>query len=203
MKLIIGFGNPGTDYVRTRHNVGSAALEFITERTGDSFTTKSKLKSDIASLTIDGEKVLLVKSQTFYNNVGEAASLVANFYHIEPSDVLVVHDELALPFGTIRTRQGGSDAGNNGIKSLNTLLGPNTARIRVGVYNETRDRRSDADFVLSRFTKNEHELLPELFITIEKLVRTFVTGEFNAHTVRHLPKTDNPQLTATESITEK
>lgn len=160
MKIILGQGNPGAQYANSRHNVGFLALEAIAAAHGATFTTKSKLKADIAEFTVAGEKILLVKPTTFYNETGQAARLLVDFYKADPAlDVLVIHDDLALPLGTLRIRDKGSDAGNNGIKSLNAHLGQDYHRIRVGVYNDLRDRIHDVNFVLGTFTKTESEML--------------------------------------------
>lgn len=179
MKLIIGLGNPEERFKHTRHNVGFRTLTKYAEAKGTQFQLKDKFRACIAELNVDGEKVLLAKPTTYYNLVGESARLIADFYKIAPEDVLVIHDELALPFGTIRTRLGGSDAGNNGVKSMNQHLGPGTARIRIGVYNDLRDRIDDADFVLSNFTKAEDEALESgLYTKIAEIIDSFIAGDF-------------------------
>lgn len=182
MKLIIGLGNPEERYKNTRHNVGFRVLDEYAKEKGIEFQPKDKFRAHVAEFTIDGEKVILAKPVTYYNLTGESARLIADFYKIAPEDVLIIHDELALPFGTIRTRAGGSDAGNNGIKSIIQHLGPNTARIRFGVYNELRDRIDDADFVLSNFTKVEDEALAELSKKVSVLIDTFIRGSFEVTT---------------------
>lgn len=178
MKLIIGLGNPEERYKHTRHNVGFRLLTSYAADQGAEFQLKDKFRACLAELSVNGEKVILAKPTTYYNNVGEAGRLIADFYKIGPEDILIVHDELALPFGTIRTRIGGSDAGNNGIKSLNQHLGPDTARIRVGVYNELRDRIDDADFVLSNFTKTEDETLGSLAKKAADIIDDFISDNF-------------------------
>lgn len=178
MKLIIGLGNPEEKFKNTRHNVGFRMLSEYVKEKGINFQIKEKFRASIAELTKEGEKVLLVKPTTYYNLTGEAARLISDFYKIPPEDILIIHDELALPFGTIRTRTGGSDAGNNGIKSMNQHIGPNTARIRIGIYNELRDRIDDADFVLSNFTKIEEDTLDELVTKTGVLLDSFITGDF-------------------------
>lgn len=183
MKLIIGLGNPEERYKYTRHNVGFRVLTTYADRQGISYQLKERFKACVAEYTHDGEKVILVKPTTYYNSVGEAARLLADFYKVEAADILVVHDELALPFGTIRTRIGGSDAGNNGIKSMNQYVGMETARIRIGVYNELRDRINDADFVLSQFTKEEQESMEtQLLAKATELINSFVAGTFEMTT---------------------
>lgn len=182
MKLIIGLGNPEEKFKSTRHNVGFRLLNEYAKEKGAEFSVKEKFRACIAELTVDGEKVLLAKPTTYYNLTGEAARLITDFFKITPDDVLIVHDELALPFGTIRTRIGGSDAGNNGIKSMNQHIGPNTTRIRVGVYNELRDRIDDADFVLSNFTRTEDEALEQLTPKTIAIIDKFIAGTFESTT---------------------
>lgn len=187
MKLIFVQGNPGPDYATTRHNVGFMMLDAFASSQDTSFKAKPKFFADIAELSVKGEKVILVKPTTFYNETGKSARAIVDFYKLDPTtDVLVVHDDLALPFGTLRTREKGSDAGNNGIKSLNAHLGPNYARLRVGIYNELRDKIPDADFVLSRFSTDEIKKLQETIIpkAIE-LVEAFVTDSHQntSHTI--------------------
>jgi PTH1 family peptidyl-tRNA hydrolase len=185
MKLLFAQGNPGRQYARTRHNTGFIALDALAEAQGSSWSTQTKFRADIAQIIVEGEKVLLVKPLSFYNETGQVARALVDFYKLEPSeDVLVIHDELALPFGTIRVREKGSDAGNNGIKSLNAHLGENYARIRVGIWNERRDIMDDADFVLSVFSEEEAKQLATLVETkITPLMNTFVKG--NLEPVSH------------------
>jgi len=179
MKLIFAQGNPGSQYARTRHNVGFMALDSLVSREDGARKTDSKFKADIAEIRLEGEKVLLVKPLSFYNETGLVARAVVDFYKLDPAeDVLVIHDELALPFGTVRVRNKGSDAGNNGIKSLNAHLGPEYWRIRVGIWNDRRDLMDDADFVLSAFSAQEAEQLEALNTsTIEVLVKAFINGQ--------------------------
>jgi len=179
MKLLFAQGNPGRQYARTRHNTGFIALDTLAEAHGGTWGTQTKFRAEVAEIFVAHEKVLLVKPLSFYNETGQVARALVDFYKLEPSeDVLVIHDELALPFGTIRVRQKGSDAGNNGIKSLNAHLGPDYARIRIGIWNERRDLMDDADFVLSAFSKEEAALLDTLVETkITPLVSAFVKGE--------------------------
>lgn len=179
MKLIIGLGNPEERYKNTRHNIGFSVLDAYAANKGIKFQNKDKFRSLIAEMAVDGDKVILAIPTTYYNNSGEAARLIADFYKIDPSDILVVHDELALPFGTIRTRVGGSDAGNNGIKSISNHLGPETARIRIGIYNDLRDQIDDADFVLGTFTKAESATLSELSDAAISFIDSFVAGTFD------------------------
>jgi len=179
MKLIFAQGNPGKEYDGTRHNVGFYMIDALAKEHGASFTKKPKFYAEIADTTIFGEKILLVKPSTFYNETGQSARLLTDFYKLNPkTDFLVIYDDLALPFGTIRTRLSGRDAGNNGVKSLNAHLGLEHARIRVGIYNALRDRIHDADFVLGRFSKEESEHLPQLLNKVTEFTEAFITGTF-------------------------
>lgn len=161
-------------------------LDTLAEQEGATWKTESKFNAVIATLSVGGEKVILAKPLTYYNETGRSARALVDFYKLDPAtDVLVIHDELALPFGTIRIREKGSDAGNNGIKSLNAHLGPLYWRLRVGVWNELRDRIDDADFVLSSFTKAETEQLQALIpVTVLPLIARFTQGtlESSSHT---------------------
>ncbi|MDN5274256.1 MAG: pth, peptidyl-tRNA hydrolase [Candidatus Saccharibacteria bacterium] len=179
MKIIFAQGNPGNEYTTTRHNVGFLMLD----RYGDShraeFIKKPRFHADIAETHIGSEKVLLVKPTTFYNETGQAARLLIDFYKLDPAtDFLVIHDDLALPFGTIRTREKGSDAGNNGIKSLNAHIGPNYRRIRIGIYTDLRKRMPDADFVLSHFSTKEKNALSDVYILAERFLNSFIDNKF-------------------------
>lgn len=187
MKLLFAQGNPGKQYDRTRHNAGFIVLDALAASENASWKTDTKFKAELAELQFDGEKVLLVKPLSFYNETGQVARAIVDFYKLEPAtDVLVIHDELALPFGTIRVREKGSDAGNNGIKSLNAHLGPDYARIRIGIWNELRDQIDDAAFVLSKFTENEMKQLKEIIDTkVTALIRDFIAGKLEATSHTH------------------
>jgi len=160
MKVILGQGNPDAKYDRTRHNVGFAIINQLARNHNLTWSEKSKFHALIAETTIDGEKVILAKPTTYYNETGVSARKLVDFYSLDPAkDLLVIHDDLALPLGTIRTRKQGSDAGNNGIKSLNSHLGPDYHRVRIGIWSDLRDRMDDAEFVLSKFNKEESDIL--------------------------------------------
>jgi PTH1 family peptidyl-tRNA hydrolase len=187
MKLIFAQGNPGKQYSRTRHNAGFIALDELAEANDGHWKVQDKYRAEIAEISLEGEKVLLVKPLSFYNETGQVARALVDFYKLDPADdVLVLHDELALPFGTIRVREKGSDAGNNGIKSLNAHLGQDYRRIRIGIWNESRNQMDDAAFVLSAFSKDELTQLDQLIK--EKIipsVELFLAGklESTSHTL--------------------
>jgi PTH1 family peptidyl-tRNA hydrolase len=177
MKLVIGLGNPEPKYDLTRHNVGFLLLDHVADQLGASWQEKSKFKGLIAEATIGDEKVFLLKPTTYYNLSGEAARTVVDFYKLDAADVLALHDELALPFGTLRTRLSGSDAGNNGIKSLIAHLGDGFARVRVGIANEYSAKQDAADFVLGKFSQSEQNGLAEVARHVLTFIEDFVHHE--------------------------
>ena len=192
MKVIVGLGNPGKEYENTRHNAGALFVAGYAHRNNAVLQQKSKYNALVAEASISGEKVLLILPTGYYNNSGETVRSITSFYKVAPEDVLVVHDELALPFGTVRTRYGGSDAGNNGVKSISSHLGESTARIRIGVYNDLRDKINDADFVLSRFTRAEQDHLASFAPTIYACIDDFVSGKF-PHRTHTLIRNDDTE----------
>lgn len=175
MKLIFAQGNPGREYDGTRHNVGFTVADMVASEHSASFKGSTKFFADVAEYSDSGEKVIVAKPTTFYNETGRSFTALKQFYKLENSDILVIHDELALPFGTLRSRVGGSDAGNNGIKSINTHGGDLTARLRIGVGNELRARMGDTDFVLSHFSKDEQGALKDTVLPkCIEIIREFV-----------------------------
>lgn len=184
MKVIIGLGNPEDKYTGTRHNVGFFVLDRFAAEHEVQFQQKAKFKAHVAELQSGSEKVLLVKPTTFYNNVGESYRAIVDFYNVAPEDALVIADDLALPFGTLRSRGGGSDAGNNGIKSINAHGGESTNRLRIGISNELRTHIEDIDFVLSKFSKPEAEALIDMMPRVLAVIASFLEGSFETTTHR-------------------
>jgi PTH1 family peptidyl-tRNA hydrolase len=143
--LIVGLGNIGKEYVDTRHNIGFQAVDALATSQGfEAWTTKKDLKCQITTGTLGDTRVILCKPTTRMNLSGEAIQAVANFYKIQPNNIVVVHDELDVSFGQIRTRIGGSDAGNNGIKSVTQHLGPDYGRVRIGIGPKKRTQIDSA-----------------------------------------------------------
>ncbi len=159
--LIAGLGNPGEQYAFTRHNAGFLALDEIAERAG--IRVKSlKFKSLYGTGQIAGKKVVLLKPQTFMNASGEALRDAAQFYKIPMEKVIVLYDDISLDVGRLRIRRKGSDGGHNGIKSILYLTGSDQfPRIKLGVGKKPHPEMDLADWVLSRFTKEEGKLLEE------------------------------------------
>ena len=178
MKLIVGLGNIGIEYVGTRHNFGFAAIDYLAEKFDIKWKNKSKFSAEIAKTKINGEKVLLIKPTTFYNLSGQSVRAIRDFYKLKNSDILVIHDDMALPIGVLRTRIGGSDAGNNGIKSLNRNLGEDFARVRIGSGLESSPINSHSDFVLSKPSASEKARFHEFLPIIEQIILNFTLENF-------------------------
>lgn len=157
--MIVGLGNPGREYATTRHNLGFMVVDEIARRFGAS-ERRSRFRAEIADVFIDGDKTVLAKPQTFMNLSGVAVREAARWYKIEPDDVLVVADDIDLPFGTIRMRAGGGSGGHNGLKSIFAELGTDEVpRERLGIG---RGQGHATRQVLTRFNEAETKALPAL-----------------------------------------
>lgn len=156
MKLILGLGNPGTEYDNTRHNVGFAAVDaFATEEDGV-WKMDAKRKAETCKLQIGEETVILAKPTTFMNLSGEAATLLASFYKVSPADMLVIHDEMDIPPGTLRFKADGGAAGHNGVTSILERMGTDKiARFRIGIGHPEQEAMEGKDHVLSQLSPQE------------------------------------------------
>jgi len=161
--LVVGLGNIGKDYKGTRHNIGFECVDAFAKATDfPDWMNKKDLKCHLTTQTLGDRRVILMKPTTMMNLSGEAVQAVANFYKVTPDDIVVVHDELDIPFGQIRSRVGGSDAGHNGVKSILQHVGDNFGRVRIGIGPKTPEQIDSADFVLSKFNADEAGQLPAL-----------------------------------------
>lgn len=158
MKLIAGLGNPGKEYEKTRHNSGFMVMDILAERCGARVQTK-KFDALVEKVMIEGNAVLLMKPQTYMNESGKAVAEAVSFYHIDPKDILVIHDDMDLPVGTVRIRKNGSAGGQKGMKSIiDALHTSDIARIRIGVgHSERGNHEAVPDWVLSPVPKAEKE----------------------------------------------
>ena len=154
IRLIVGLGNPGSEYERTRHNAGCWALDEMAKAMGASgFGADKKMKAEVASANVDGRKVWLIKPQTYMNCSGQSVGPFARFHDIRPEEVLVLHDELDLLPGQLRVKLGGSSGGHNGLKDIQAALGtPDYWRLRIGIGHprSLQLNQGVADFVLHR-----------------------------------------------------
>lgn len=185
MWLIVGLGNPGAQYAGTRHNIGFEAVDALAARHGLAFRGK-RANSLIAEGNILGQRVALVKPQTFMNLSGQAVSALRGWYKIDPArELLVVYDDMDLPFARLRFRERGSPGTHNGMRSIVGQLGGNEfPRLRVGI-DQAPGRMDAAAYVLSRFSKAEEAELPALRDTIvdalELLLREGLTTAMNRY----------------------
>ena len=132
MRLVVGLGNPGSRYARNRHNIGFMAVDAIARRHGIG-AFRNRFKGELAEGAIAGERRLLLKPQTFMNASGEAVLAAMSFYKIAPEDIVVIHDEIDLREGKLRVKRGGGNAGHNGLRSIDALIGPDYWRVRIGI----------------------------------------------------------------------
>ena len=173
MRIIVGLGNPGREYAATRHNIGFLVADELHRRCGSPGFRK-RFKSEIAEGMLGGEKVVLVKPQTFMNLSGNAVREVVNWYHMPLNEVLVVLDDLDLPFGATRMRPSGSPGGHNGLASICEQVGSREVpRLRIGIG---RGRSSASSHVLARFSADEEKEVPGLVETAADGVETWIRG---------------------------
>ena len=157
--IVVGLGNPDRKYENTRHNAGWLAIDRIADKLGCD-VNKIKYKSFIGTCTVNGAKVMLMKPTTYMNNSGQAVAEAMQFYKLPIDHIIVVYDDISLEPSRLRIRRKGSDGGHNGIKSIIYLTGEDTfPRIKLGVGKKPRPDYNLADWVLSRFTKEELEQL--------------------------------------------
>ena len=187
MKVIVGLGNPGREYEETRHNIGFKVIGKLANENNIS-VTKNKHKALIGDGIIVTEKVMLVMPQTFMNLSGESVGTILNFYKIDVEDLIVVYDDISLNVGDLRIRQKGSAGGHNGMKNIIAHLGTdNFIRIKVGVGNKPQGRDL-ADYVLSKFPKNESEIvtnsIEDCSKCIQKLIKDGIISAMNEYNQR-------------------
>ena len=159
--VVVGLGNPGAQYVNTRHNAGFLAIDYICKKY-NAHVTKSTCKGLVGEATIGGKRVLLVKPQTFMNLSGECVRAVLDYYKISTDNLIVIYDDISLAPGRLRVRRDGSAGGHNGIKSILEHLGTKTfPRIKVGVGEKPHPDYDLASWVLSEFSAEDRRCLDE------------------------------------------
>lgn len=179
MKAIIGLGNPGMKYAGTRHNIGFDAVTAIADKYNLSINNK-KFKGIYADGHIAGEKVLLVQPQTFMNLSGECVREVADFYKLNPDEIIIICDDINLDVGRLRIRKKGSAGGHNGLKNIIAHLGTEEfPRIRVGVGEKT-EGWDLADYVLARFDKDSEPVIREALANVVGAVETWIAEGIDA-----------------------
>jgi PTH1 family peptidyl-tRNA hydrolase len=179
MRLVVGLGNPGPEYQDNRHNLGFKVVDELSARARGA-APRAKFGAELGEVTIAGERVLLCKPMEYMNVSGQAVARVAGFWKVPVAEVIVVHDELDLPFGRLKLGAGGGHGGHNGIRSLLADLGDASfARVRVGVGRPTPGN-DPANYLLSNFSRAEAKELPELIGAAADAVQAILTGGLTA-----------------------
>ncbi len=206
MKLVVGLGNPGSKYAQTRHNVGWLVVDEVARRAGASWRQEKDAEvCEVRLGAAPGEKVLLVKPQTFMNTSGKAVAPLFSFYKLDPGALLAVQDDLDSPFGLLRLRQGGRHGGQNGVRDIIRLLGTEAfARLKIGISRPPAGR-DPADWVLSKWRPEEAATLAELVRRGADAVEVWAArglaeaqGAFNGTDLRPGPPVAAPAPVQTE-----
>jgi len=178
MKLVVGLGNPGPRYETTRHNVGWLAFDRLVEAWKASGPKTDKM-AELFRTKIGSEDILMIKPQTFMNLLGRAVQPVMNFYKLEVSDLIVLHDELDIPPCTMKLKSGGGNGGHNGLKSIDELLGSNQyTRIRLGIGHPRNFglRIDTADYVLGQIPDEDLPKWDSLFTEVTRACEMIIQG---------------------------
>ncbi len=181
MKLIVGLGNPWPEYRDNRHNVGFMGLSYFARKQGIKLD-RSQARARVGRGKIAGEDVLLARPQTFINASGESVAKLVTAYNLKPADIIVTHDDLDLPTGKIRLREGGRSGGHNGVQSIIDHLGdPDFVRLKIGIGRPEMDEGSPTDkeqavidYVLSDFTPEERKLIDEAIPRVSEALLSIV-----------------------------
>jgi PTH1 family peptidyl-tRNA hydrolase len=160
--LVVGLGNPGDNYARTRHNLGFMVADLLAARLGSKFKVHKRSGAEVLSGRMAGRSVVLAKPRCYMNESGRQVGPVAKFYSVPPADIIVIHDELDLDFGRIRLKLGGGEGGHNGVRSVAAALGTRDfQRVRIGI-GRPPGRKDPATFVLENFTAAERVQVPTI-----------------------------------------
>lgn len=175
MKLFAGLGNPGAKYARNRHNIGFMALDRIAEDHGFG-PWKAKFRGLVSEGRLNGDKVILLKPQTFMNRSGESVGEAMRFFKLDPADVVVFHDELDLAPGKVRVKTGGGHAGHNGLRSIHAHIGPNYVRVRLGIGHPGR-KEMVTGYVLGDFAKADGDWLEDVLRGVSDGAGSLAAGD--------------------------
>lgn len=178
IELIVGLGNPGRDYADTRHNAGFWFVEAVARKYGGSFKYDRKFQGEVARVRIEGQEVWLLKPDTFMNLSGQAVQALMQFYKIDLASVLVVHDELDLPAGVARLKQGGGHGGHNGLRDITQRCGGNGfQRLRLGI-GHPGDKSRVTGHVLSKVSRDDMADIEQAMAAAMDVLPQVVSGEF-------------------------
>jgi peptidyl-tRNA hydrolase, PTH1 family len=169
LKLIVGLGNPGTEYARTRHNAGFRFVDELAERHAATFRSEPRHSAEVARARIGEHELRLLKPMSYMNHSGDPVRSVATFYKVPVEEILVAYDELDFPAGTVRLRQGGGAAGHNGLRDVIAQMGDGFWRLRIGI-GHPGDRSQVLDYVLGRPPPEEARLIREATLAAADIV---------------------------------
>lgn len=181
IRLIVGLGNPGSEYDLTRHNAGFMFVDELARSIGASFRSEQKFQGEVAKARISGEDVWLLKPSTYMNCSGRSVQAICQYFKISLDEIVVVHDELDLSPGTLKMKKGGGNAGHNGLKDISSKMGsPNFWRLRLGIgHPRTLGLAQQvADFVLSRPNSEQLRGLEDCINAALKTVPNWIEGDF-------------------------
>ena len=177
VQLIVGLGNPGAEYEQTRHNAGFWFVEAVARGAGGSFRTESKFHGEACKVRLDGHEVWLLKPMTYMNRSGQSVAALARFYKIPLENVLVAHDELDVPPGELRLKQGGGHAGHNGLRDIGSVMGGNNfLRLRIGIGRPAHSG-DVTGFVLGKPPQSERSLIEDAIAEAVATTPLLMQGE--------------------------
>ncbi len=171
MLLFVGLGNPGSEYAKSRHNIGFMAVDSLAHRYNFS-GEKSKFNGKVCDGIIDGEKILILKPETYMNLSGKSVLAAMSFYKIHPDNIFVFHDDMDIALGKVKVKKGGGSAGHNGIKSIDGMVGNNYSRIRIGVGRPANS--TVVNFVLGDFSGQDEDIKDKILKIIEDNISTLI-----------------------------
>ncbi|NEV62989.1 aminoacyl-tRNA hydrolase [Thiorhodococcus minor] len=178
IRLVVGLGNPGEQYEQTRHNVGFWLVDAIAASCHQSFRSESKFHGDLCRVTVGRADLRLLKPSTYMNRSGRAIAAVARYFDIPPEEILVAHDELDLPVGSVRLKQGGGHAGHNGLRDTIAALGSRDFwRLRIGIAHPG-DKTLVTGYVLGRPSKEDDGLIRNALDDAERTLPDLIAGQF-------------------------
>ncbi|WP_425347688.1 aminoacyl-tRNA hydrolase [Spartinivicinus poritis] len=181
MQLVVGLGNPGAEYEDTRHNAGAMFVEMLARRYGTSLRSDKKFSGELGQVTIAGQAIRLLIPTTYMNLSGQAVGALANFYKIPPQAILVAHDELDIPPGTARYKQGGGHGGHNGLRDIIAKLGNcrDFARLRIGIGHPGHSKQV-VNYVLSKPPQADQQLIDDAINTAIETIPEALTGTWSS-----------------------
>ena len=174
MKIIVGLGNPGEKYAKTRHNTGWLFIHYLS-KIYNVDVTKNNCDALVGETKVNGEKIVFVKPLTFMNLSGNSVAKIKKWYKVENKDIMIAFDDIDIPFGTFRYRGKGSGGSHNGMKNIVQMLSSEEIpRIRIGLGGLKHEKQDMADFVLQRFKNDELEKLESVFLDASKVIEDFI-----------------------------